>query len=182
MAVVLCIGFLKYRESRVLEHMTTQERAAFEQWYVRPLSIPTGELILQPFDSGLMTALTALRAQWEQQADAAKEINSLWPCRDSDTPLPHEFIQQRAGETAQFKPLFEAFDAVVSEPAYALDVWTSDLWRTNQAKDDWMILQSTLRLLSLDAMGKSQVADKEAAFARMETLLKFARGSRYDSI
>jgi len=133
MIILLCIagaiGFIIvganiYVEKSILSRLNPDQRKEFDRWRTEKLQIKLEELEAPPFRETTIEAAKAFARKWEEHSKIASEISCIYNdynTKDPDQRNYGDFLIL-VSELEQIEPLFQAFENLVTQPDYEMDV------------------------------------------------------------
>jgi hypothetical protein len=112
-----------YSEHRVFSQMEPEMREQFERWYHTRVAVEPEALRVAPFRTETLEAVCQLKAQlavYEETLLTIKENLNFNPASLARGPEEIEPYRERI---AAAQPLLDAFERVVRQPDYTIEVW-----------------------------------------------------------
>jgi hypothetical protein len=159
LALAVPPGIIKFGQSRAFSEMTPHQKAVFNEWYFKKVTIPPELLRVKEFSLETVQAVRAFERQWAEHKKATQALeNDFWKNNKDALPttVSDEFIASHKDQINGLEPFLVALKAVVLRPDYDFDAWDATQEPSDMilgyAKPDFKAIRSAIRLAYLNAM------------------------------
>lgn len=131
LAVTVPLAMLKFSEARVFAKMTPEQKAQFDEWYTKKLTLSPEALEVKPFAPETVEAVREFFRLWDENSEQVRAIIMDWnqsgagKSPDLANPAFQDFLTRHAEDLKAQQPLLAAFRAVVQRPDYTVESWNA---------------------------------------------------------
>jgi len=200
----LMMGIRLYIEKKIMSRLGAEGKIQYEDWRTRKLSFAPEDIEAMPFQEKTLEAAERFYKIWDEKKEDARNLEQKYKMyktkmsekndQDTSTTSSQSLAKEREyrniedfyEELPPFESLITAFEEMVNQPDYEIDVITAegDPWGMAYTgrQDYFLSLQVLSRILEIKTSSLLSEGRTAEAFAAAETIIRASKSHPFSTL